>query len=80
MYSIHREEKQHNGLHNDVPLFPSEFVATSWKRSCDASRATAKEQVKVEKSREMMMDCFLREGTLSSSSSGLYGNHLYNGR
>jgi hypothetical protein len=54
-----------------------EALATSWKPSCGCAKARAREQVRVEKSLEIMMDCFLQEDTLSSS--GLYGNHLYNG-
>jgi len=57
---------------------PSDGVqATSWKLSSYAAKARAKEQVRVEKSQETVMDCFLLEGTLLSS--GLYENQLYNG-
>jgi len=60
------------------PFSQSDGVqATSWKLSCYAAKARAKEQVRVEKSQETMMDCFLLEGTLLSS--GLYENQLYNG-
>jgi hypothetical protein len=54
-----------------------EVLATSWKPSCDPAEVRARQQVGVEKPLKIMMDCFLREDTLSSS--GLYGNHLYNG-